>query len=84
MRDCLRYIRAVACITGAPVLGHSALRIMSGPTVNGRGGRDDADRRFGTLKSVCVRRIGTREVLAAGRTTSCQAPVVYARAEVSV
>ena len=36
---------------------------MSGPTVNGRGGRDDADRRFGTLKSVCVRRIGTRKYL---------------------
>ena len=55
----LRYIRAVACVTGAPVLGHSALRVMLTPAV----AEGSATERFGTLKSVCVRRIGAKKYL---------------------
>lgn len=57
----LRYIRAAACVTGAPVLGHSALRLLFQDVENLTTGEQSMY--YGALKSLNVRRIGNRKYL---------------------
>ena len=53
----LRFVRAVACISGAQVLGHAALNLLW------KEENKEMIQMFGMIQSICVRRIGIRNFL---------------------
>jgi len=67
----LRYIRAVASISGAQVLGHTALHLLlhvtdtddSNDTNDSNKNIDEIIPMFGKIKHVCIRRIGNKKFL---------------------
>ena len=62
----LRYIRAVACVSGAQVLGQTALRVMCTTTTTTTAPQTTAaasasPSQYGKLQSICIRRIGNKK-----------------------